>query len=954
MPNSQTIKTPERQTRINWSKDPQLTVRLLKLISHNPTWKNACFGNRNNGTTHIWTVYRDVALKFFAGSEWAKGAVSKGLVVQDDRGRLSATSKWTSQTSNPVQNRITSLKNSFKGNEFETKHRIRRSWKKWDDILENDRRHRLKAEFPYYFLLLELMVPPPSEDEVDELEDDDDYDIIPLSKIKEETREEIDELEDGDVHISGEEVRAKNPDLSTVNRVLYSPYEEKEKATENYTDFSQGTEVSGTGDVDELIHEEDELESGHEEERFKDGQLKNDCRKEQIDDGIDELQDDDVEFHSETAEEKADPAIRITSPETTEVPSHDLSPQASLSFPCSLQILSSESNVSVLGSSPTATTPSTDIQTGASLSASCASSLSAVKETNGIHSSPSAPLLSSSGTNAASFAPKWSLFRLKPVDSWTPPKRPFKPSHSAVVAKKTKLDQSIEGLNSGRDLVGIRSEPLPVVSPSVKIAKMQPEVVNPCSTALSTFQNNIPAHPQSPIQPHIQIVMDILPKNDLDSPPANPSTRHFVPLARHVTSRAPVDLVNSNQALKEATRVKPHSGISACLVSPLLTEERSSQQVRDKSKGKEHFSIRERKKPQNFPQRQLRPIPRVPKSKDPFHLNWDPKEHGILRRAGHYKDLDSLLREKSQNNIRAIIKSSAADYFHAQPEYVYEECSNGWKALGCRSHRQRYRIRCRVELLSYYLKENDQIHYYSKNTKLNVMEGYFLYITYRFKDDPILAQLAKTAAYIGAKVYMCRRPYDHEKLYAEYALKNKYLPVQKIEVIGLVDAKQPYLPQPSRGTERWNILQLGLALLGALEQHFGLFKDTADMCTLHPSKCGEKMAVFIDRDTVSTSIFNQLQRIFCSESIARMDSLQELQQCDGPYNEFFFITNDARAFNGIGVPGLVSRLVKVKRPIQFVEIYRIYRNRERSRQEAAKRDGGWRAHHELRGDRQID
>lgn len=40
--------------------------------------------------------------------------------------------------------------------------------------------------------------------------------------------------------------------------------------------------------------------------------------------------------------------------------------------------------------------------------------------------------------------------------------------------------------------------------------------------------------------------------------------------------------------------------------------------------------------------------------------------------------------------------------------------------------------------------------YYSKNTKLNVMEGYFLYITYRFKDDPILAQLAKTAAYIGA------------------------------------------------------------------------------------------------------------------------------------------------------------------------------------------------------------
>lgn len=71
------------------------------------------------------------------------------------------------------------------------------------------------------------MVPPPSEDEVDELEDDDDYDIIPLSKIKEETREEIDELEDGDVHISGEEVRAKNPDLSTVNRVLYSPYEEK-------------------------------------------------------------------------------------------------------------------------------------------------------------------------------------------------------------------------------------------------------------------------------------------------------------------------------------------------------------------------------------------------------------------------------------------------------------------------------------------------------------------------------------------------------------------------------------------------------------------------------------------------------------------------------------------------------------------------------------------------------
>lgn len=73
------------------------------------------------------------------------------------------------------------------------------------------------------------MVPPPSEDEVDELEDDDDYDIIPLSKIKEETREEIDELEDGDVHISGEEVRAKNPDLSTVNRVLYSPYEEKKK-----------------------------------------------------------------------------------------------------------------------------------------------------------------------------------------------------------------------------------------------------------------------------------------------------------------------------------------------------------------------------------------------------------------------------------------------------------------------------------------------------------------------------------------------------------------------------------------------------------------------------------------------------------------------------------------------------------------------------------------------------
>lgn len=87
---------------------------------------------------------------------------------------------------------------------------------------------------------------------------------------------------------------------------------------------------------------------------------------------------------------------------------------------------------------------------------------------------------------------------------------------------------------------------------------------------------------------------------------------------------------------------------------------------------------------------------------------------------------------------------------------------------------------------------------------------------------------------------------------------------------------------------------------------------------------------------------------------ARMDSLQELQQCDGPYNEFFFITNDARAFNGIGVPGLVSRQVKVKRPIQFVEIYRIYRNRERSRQEAAKRDGGWRAHHELRGDRQIE
>lgn len=45
---------------------------------------------------------------------------------------------------------------------------------------------------------------------------------------------------------------------------------------------------------------------------------------------------------------------------------------------------------------------------------------------------------------------------------------------------------------------------------------------------------------------------------------------------------------------------------------------------------------------------------------------------------------------------------------------------------------------------------NDNLSYYSKNTKLNVMEGYFMYITYRFKDDPILARLAKTAAYAGA------------------------------------------------------------------------------------------------------------------------------------------------------------------------------------------------------------
>lgn len=541
------------------------------------------------------------------------------------------------------------------------------------------------------------MVPPPSEDEVDELEDDDDYSIIPPLKIKEEVQEEINELEDDGCPMSGEKFKAKKPDLSTVNGDRYTRYEEKEEAIENCTNLSQDTELTGTEDVDEMTHEENQLES--------------DRRKEQIDEGIDELKDDDVEFHSETAEKKTDPAIRTTSPETAEVPSHNLSPQSSLSSSCPLPVLSSENSVSVLDSSLIATSPPTDIQTCTFQSISSASSSSAAKQTNIIHASPSAPLLSSSVSNATSSTPKWPLFRLKRVDSWTPPKRPLASSHSTTVAKKTKLDQSIEGLNSGRDLVGIPSEPLPDASSSVEIARVQPEVVNPSSDALSTLQNNIPAHSQSSLQPHTKTVIDIPPKNGFPSPAADCSTWHFVRFTRHVTPSVPIDLVSSNQDLKQATEVKTHSDTSSCLVSPSSTEERSAQQARDKSKGKEHINVRERKKPRNFPQQQLRPIPSVPKSKDPFHLNWDPKEHGILRREGHYKDLDFLLREKSQNNIRAIIKSSAADYFHAQPEYVYEECSNGWKALRCRSHRQRYRIRCRVELLSYYLKENDQIQY---------------------------------------------------------------------------------------------------------------------------------------------------------------------------------------------------------------------------------------------------
>ncbi|WVW79335.1 hypothetical protein I302_101303 [Kwoniella bestiolae CBS 10118] len=147
----------EAGVRVSWTTNPQLTLKLLTLIKKEKIYRQVFFPRSSTLPKDRHLYARAAVTEFFRKDEWMRDAERRGLAIWDATERAwRPTKAWGSTISNPIDARITLLKNWMSSGYYKTKYQIADQWTSFDDIPSKSKRATFRASHPYYFLLKEL------------------------------------------------------------------------------------------------------------------------------------------------------------------------------------------------------------------------------------------------------------------------------------------------------------------------------------------------------------------------------------------------------------------------------------------------------------------------------------------------------------------------------------------------------------------------------------------------------------------------------------------------------------------------------------------------------------------------------------------------------------------------------------------------------------------------------